>query len=252
MTLHHSASARGLTAVALMLVGLAVSPTVTARTAWMTASAAPLADAPDTAFRFSAVRDTIVAVKSSSTASEASVSASASSAAALATLLRLEGESWIGIPYRWGGTTRRGIDCSAFVQQYMRSVLDVELTRTTASQRHEGVHVAKEDLQPGDLVFFRRRGTRHVGVYLGSGEFIHASTSRGVTVSTMEEGYWSRYYWMARRVTEAGPARPMLRAEAGGARRLRPTPRADARAQRSAEEATRRAAGQAPQVRGLW
>ena len=250
MTLHHSASVRGLAAAALMLLGTAVAPTAAA---WTTASAAPLSDAPDTAALLTA-RDTVVAVSSSEPAPDAAPATSASRNAAMSTLLRLEGQSWLGIPYRWGGTTRRGIDCSAFVQQYMRSVLDVELPRTTATQRYRGVHVAKADLIPGDLVFFRRRGTRHVGVYLGDGEFIHASSSRGVTVSTMTSGYWSRYYWMSRRVVEeVSDARPTPRAEARtGARRLRPTPRADARAQRSAEAAARRAEGQTPQVRGLW
>ncbi|NNF58043.1 MAG: hypothetical protein HKN04_07355 [Rhodothermaceae bacterium] len=117
--------------------------------------------------------------------------------------LRDAGEDWIGVPYRYGGTTRRGIDCSAFVQTFMRDHTGLDLTRTTATQVQEGEAIDKDELQPGDLVFFRRRGTRHVGVYLDDGEFIHASSSRGVTVSNLEEGYYQRHYWTARRVLDA-------------------------------------------------
>ena len=120
--------------------------------------------------------------------------------------LRDAAPEWIGIPYRWGGTTRRGIDCSAFVQQFVRQQFDVALPRTTASQRYEGQEIDRSELRAGDLVFFRRRGVRHVGVYLSEGEFIHASSSRGVTISTLESGYWARHYWMSRRILD-GPAR---------------------------------------------
>ncbi|WP_412070240.1 C40 family peptidase [Rubrivirga sp. IMCC43871] len=116
-------------------------------------------------------------------------------------MLRGAAPEWIGIPYRWGGTTRRGIDCSAFVQQFVRQTMAIELPRTTASQRYEGVEVSRADLQSGDLVFFRRRGTRHVGVYLSDGDFVHASSSQGVTISNLDDSsYWNRYYWMSRRI----------------------------------------------------
>ena len=122
--------------------------------------------------------------------------------AALAQHLRREGTPWIGTPYRYGGQSRAGMDCSGFVRTLMREALGVELTRSTSSQVEEGVSVAKEDLFPGDLVFFRRRGTRHVGVYLGEGEFIHASSSNGVIVSRLDEDYYERHYWTSRRVLE--------------------------------------------------
>jgi cell wall-associated NlpC family hydrolase len=137
--------------------------------------------------------------------------------AALAQHLRAEGAEWIGTPYRYGGQSRAGMDCSGFARTLMREALGVELTRMTSSQVQEGVAVEKEDLLPGDLVFFRRRGTRHVGVYLGEGEFIHASSSNGVIVSRLDEGYYERHYWTARRVlddpgrfqlTAAPPANP--------------------------------------------
>ena len=145
--------------------------------------------------------------------------AAAARLAVIEATLREDGPNWIGIPYRWGGTTRRGIDCSAFVQQYVRENLGIELPRTTAGQRYEGVPIDKADLVPGDLVFFRRRGIRHVGVYLSGGEFIHASSSRGVTISKLASSYWSRHYWMSRRiVTEPSGRLPTPRAEARRAR----------------------------------
>jgi cell wall-associated NlpC family hydrolase len=148
--------------------------------------------------------------------------------AALAQHLRAEGADWIGTPYRFGGQSRAGMDCSGFVGTLMREALGVQLTRSTATMVYEGEAVDKEDLLPGDLVFFRRGGTRHVGVYLGEGEFIHASSSNGVIVSRLDEGYYQRNYWTARRVLD-DPRRFMLAGEAalvdvpaGGASATRP------------------------------
>lgn len=159
-----------------------------------------------------AVPDSVVRTVSSSSGSSA---ASAAHLAMVESVLRSDGPSWFGIPYRWGGTTRRGIDCSAFVQQFVRQNLGIELPRTTADQQYEGVAIDREDLLPGDLVFFRRRGVRHVGVYLSGGEFIHASSSEGVTTSNLDNAYWDRYYWMSRRiVTEPSGRRPTPRTPA--------------------------------------
>ena len=201
-----------------------------------TASEAPaLAGAPDTA-PVVAAPDTIIAVSSSS-------ASAAARAMALSTTLRDAGEEWIGIPYRWGGTTRRGIDCSAFVQQYVRKSLGIELPRTTATQVHRGTRISKGELQPGDLVFFRRRGVRHVGVYLGDGDFIHASSSRGVTVSSLSSSYYTRHYWTARRILTAENA-PQTSPAAG------PTRRADAEGARLRSRPTRRRAA-APDTSGI-
>ena len=217
---------RTATLAAAALVGLAAAPADAQSDAGIpTVSAAPSRDAAETAAprrrpvprsqARPAVRtrptprtaDTLSVpvspVSSRSTASRAAEAAGASALAAARVdrTLRSDAPNWIGIPYRWGGTTRRGIDCSAFVQQFVRGTLGVELPRTTASQRYEGVSVERDELRPGDLVFFRRRGVRHVGVYLSGDEFIHASSSRGVTISDLTSDYWTRYYWMARRVT---------------------------------------------------
>nr|WP_314741092.1 NlpC/P60 family protein [uncultured Haemophilus sp.] len=105
---------------------------------------------------------------------------------------------WAGTRYRLGGTGSAGIDCSAFVQKTMSGAFNLHLPRSTAEQRHIGRSISKSDLQPGDLVFFRKNN--HVGVYIGGGKFVHASTSQGVTTSSLSESYWARTYTQSRRV----------------------------------------------------
>ncbi len=151
------------------------------------------------------------------------------SGAVTASAIRERGNDWLGVRYRFGGESRSGIDCSAFTRQIFRESFGMELPRNTALQVQEGVSVNRQDLAPGDLVFFRRGGTRHVGIYLGDNEFIHASTSRGVTISNLDEDYYRRYYWTARRVLNATPSY----ADAGDLRR-RPMRRAERDAEREA------------------
>jgi hypothetical protein len=152
--------------------------------------------------------------------------ASASSGA-VASAIRQRGDSWMGTRYRFGGESRSGIDCSAFTREIFRETFGMELPRNTAMQVQEGSSVSRDDLAPGDLVFFRRGGTRHVGIYLGDNEFLHASTSRGVTISNLDENYYRRYYWTARRVLTGGPA------YASSELRRRPLPRAEREARRA-------------------
>lgn len=107
---------------------------------------------------------------------------------------------WLGTPYRLGGTTERGIDCSALVQNVFSDTFRLDLPRSTGEQLHAGEPVAREALQVGDLVFFRPPGAYdHVGIYVGDGHFLHASTSQGVTLSRLDNAYWQRHYWQARR-----------------------------------------------------
>lgn len=110
-------------------------------------------------------------------------------------------EAWKGVPYRMGGTDRSGIDCSAFVRGLYRDVFGCAMPRTSREQATMGREVARGDLSPGDLVFFRiSERTRHVGAYLGEGEFGHASTSKGPVVSRLASSYWDERFWTARRV----------------------------------------------------
>jgi cell wall-associated NlpC family hydrolase len=109
--------------------------------------------------------------------------------------------TWYGTPYRLGGSTRSGVDCSAFVRAIYRDVFNLELPRHTADQARSGRRVGRGRLRSGDLVFFKTGWFGyHVGVYVGNGRFIHASESRGVIESSLSSSYWSQRYWKARRV----------------------------------------------------
>lgn len=108
---------------------------------------------------------------------------------------------WRGTRHRMGGTSRRGVDCSGFVWAVYRNVFQVNVPRTTARQIKIGAPVSRYALQPGDLVFFQPPGyPRHVGIYLADDRFLHASKSRGVTISTIDDRYWEHYFRTARRV----------------------------------------------------
>lgn len=105
---------------------------------------------------------------------------------------------WNGTRYRIGGKTKRGIDCSAFMQVTFLEAYGMNLPRSTAEQRHLGKRIEKHQLQKGDLVFFRKN--HHVGVYIGNNQFMHASSSQGVTISSLNEDYWRRTYTQSRRI----------------------------------------------------
>jgi lipoprotein Spr len=110
-------------------------------------------------------------------------------------------QAWKGTHYQWGGTTHRGVDCSALMQHLFSDAAHLRLPRTTGEQIQRGVQVSQYRLQAGDLVFFQTGPhRRHVGVYIGNNQFIHASTSEGVTVSTLASNYWQARYITARRV----------------------------------------------------
>ena len=110
---------------------------------------------------------------------------------------------WWGVPYRWGGNDRNGVDCSGLVQIAMRDLFGVELPRSTAYQINSGASVPSQSaLRSGDLVFFSIQGERHVALFLGHGEIGHATTSQGVTISTLGSFYWSESFFTARRVLD--------------------------------------------------
>lgn len=110
-------------------------------------------------------------------------------------------QQWRGVPYRLGGRSRSGLDCSAFTQLAYQQVLGLPLPRTTESQARLGQPISRQALRHGDLVFFRTGGNQyHVGVYTGAGEFIHASSRKGVIRSRLDNVYWRQHYWQARRV----------------------------------------------------
>ncbi|WP_436858488.1 C40 family peptidase [Citrobacter tructae] len=112
-------------------------------------------------------------------------------------------QTWHGTPYRYGGMSRRGVDCSGFVLMTMRDQFSLQLPRETRQQAKIGTEIDKEELLPGDLVFFKTGSGEsglHVGIYDTNGQFIHASTSRGVMRSSLENVYWRKNFWQARRI----------------------------------------------------
>src|SRR5690554_502118 len=114
-------------------------------------------------------------------------------------------QRWVGTPYRLGGNGQGGIDCSALMQHVFSDSFGMSLPRTTGAQALQGQRVERSELRAGDLVFFRPPGpNNHVGVYIGDGYFLHASTSRGVILSKLDSIYWQRHYWQARRPMEQG------------------------------------------------
>lgn len=109
-----------------------------------------------------------------------------------------------GTKYKYGGNTTSGFDCSGFVR-YIFDKMNVDLPRRSADQASEGTKVAKSDLKAGDLVFFDTSGSNnggitHVGIYVGDGKFAHASSSKGVTIDSLDSSYYKPRYVTARRV----------------------------------------------------
>jgi cell wall-associated NlpC family hydrolase len=106
---------------------------------------------------------------------------------------------FLGVPYVFGGTSTSGFDCSGFVQ-HVFAMLGIAVPRTADAQYDVG-HRAVGGPHPGDLVFFDTYGgVSHVGIYLGHGEFVHASSSHGVMVSHLSESYWAARYVGAKRL----------------------------------------------------
>lgn len=110
---------------------------------------------------------------------------------------------YIGVRYSYGGTTSKGFDCSGYVRHVFKELGITSLDRTSAGMYGQGTAVKKSDLQPGDLVFFNTSGKRvsHVGIYIGAGKFIHASTSKGVMKTSINDKYyWGNKYVGAKRI----------------------------------------------------
>ena len=111
-------------------------------------------------------------------------------------------EEWWATPYNYGGSTKDGIDCSAFTGQLFSSVYNKILPRTATEQYNLCIKINKENLLEGDLVFFKnKRSVSHVGMYLGNDCFVHSSTNSGVTISKLTDDYYSRKFMGGGRVT---------------------------------------------------
>ncbi len=122
--------------------------------------------------------------------------------AAMASSLTRNALRFLGVPYAFGGTTAGGFDCSGYTQ-HVFAMMGVHLPRTADAQ-YAVAHPIEGNPQAGDLVFFQTYapGVSHVGISLGGDRFVHASSSHGVTVSSLHESYWSARYLGAKRVTD--------------------------------------------------
>lgn len=109
---------------------------------------------------------------------------------------------YTGVPYRFGGTTPSGFDCSGYINFVFRNAAGMSLPRSADQQYGVGKSIAKNKLEPGDLVFFETytSGVSHSGIYVGNNKFISATSSRGVVEADMSGGYWSEHYIGAKRV----------------------------------------------------
>ena len=112
-----------------------------------------------------------------------------------------EAGKYKGVPYVFGGTTPSGFDCSGYTR-FVFAKAGINLPRLADEQYMMGKSVSKANLQPGDLVFFEtyEPGASHSGIYIGNGQFISATSSRGVAVASLMSGYWGERYLGAKRV----------------------------------------------------
>lgn len=111
-------------------------------------------------------------------------------------------QKWLGTPYKYGGTSKKGIDCSGYVLRVYKRYYSFEVLHNAASifDDPRGKEVKKTQLQEGDLVFFGDGNKiSHIGIYLGENRFTHASTSQGVTITPLDDSYWQPKYKGARR-----------------------------------------------------
>lgn len=107
----------------------------------------------------------------------------------------------MGTPYKWAGTDENGFDCSGFTA-YIFAQFNIELPHSSKAQNSKGYWIPKDDLRPGDLVFFNTDGSgiSHVGIYIGDGKFAHSATNIGITTDSLDSKYYSKRYVSARRV----------------------------------------------------
>ena len=112
--------------------------------------------------------------------------------ASVSDILLSQFKAWKGVRHRIGGTDRQGVDCSGLVQTIFREAFQVELPRTSRDQSRMGQSIDAREMRPGDLVYFLDKGGDHIGVVVAHRTFLHASASRGVTLSTLDAYWWPR------------------------------------------------------------
>jgi lipoprotein Spr len=111
-------------------------------------------------------------------------------------------ETWLGVPYKYGGNNMQGVDCSGLATRIYQTVYNIDLERVTINMAQRTRRINQRQLREGDLVFFKinRRKVSHVGIYISNGRFVHASTSRGVIISYLGDDYYKRRFAFGGRV----------------------------------------------------
>ncbi|MDQ0219976.1 endopeptidase [Peribacillus cavernae] len=132
---------------------------------------------------------------SKSVSSKANPASSTNSAKLITTA-----KKYVNVPYVWGGNTPKGFDCSGYLKYVFQESSNVSIPRTVSEIYKKGVKVSSP--QPGDLVFFEtyKPGASHAGIYIGNNQFIHSSSSKGVSISSMNNSYWFPRYLGAKRL----------------------------------------------------
>ena len=105
--------------------------------------------------------------------------------------LRKEVNNWLGTPYKYGGTSKKGVDCSGLVNAIYTAVYEIKLPRTSKEMYNSSKHIKMKDLREGDLIFFNYegKGVSHVGIYLNDNKYVHASSKKGVVISDITDSY---------------------------------------------------------------
>ena len=112
-------------------------------------------------------------------------------------------DNWFGTKYKFGGTTKKGVDCSSLTSTFLLTIYGFAMPRTARQQYRATTHISKNELKQGDLVFFNTHGgVSHVGLYLANNYFIHASSSHGVTISNLDDNYYAKRFICGGRVEE--------------------------------------------------
>lgn len=111
---------------------------------------------------------------------------------------------WLGTPYVYGGNSKKGTDCSGFIQTLYKDIYNISLYRATADLVKNCDLINKKDIKTGDLVFFKINSDKvsHVGIFLGNGKFVHASSSKGVIVSDLKDNYYAKYFYSGGRIKD--------------------------------------------------
>ncbi len=111
-------------------------------------------------------------------------------------------DSWLGVPYKYGGCSKDGTDCSCFVSAFYNDYYNMTLPRKSEDMQKQSEEIEIAKLQSGDLVFFKIKSEKisHVGIYISKNRFVHSTTSKGVIINSLDENYYKTYFYKAGRI----------------------------------------------------